>query len=435
MKLRRKFFTFAFLIHAVLILLSLLLVTQNKFLFVAAELLILISLAVTIHLYKSFLTPLDILSAGVDSIKDRDFSTTFVKTGQQELDRLIDVYNRMIEQLRAERIKRQEQHYFLEQLIKATPIAVIILDLADNITSMNPAAEQMLQVSEAETVGCPVSQLTKMPGAALAGIQAGETQIVQAGGIKTYKCCKSHFIDRGFPRHFILIEELTREILTAQKKAYGKVIRMMSHEINNSLGAINSILQSVLTYAPQLTPDDRQDFQHAIKVAADRNNGLDKFMANFADVVRMPPPTKELYDIHLLLHAVHLLMSAECEKRHIAWVWELAPTPLMADIDVRQFEQVLVNIIKNAVEAVETEGTIILCTQVLPSRMLKIIDNGPGIPEEHRAQLFTPFYSTKKTGQGIGLTLTREILINHGFTFNLETTVDGTTEFRIEFDG
>ena len=102
MKLPRKFFTFAFLIHAALVLLSLLLLSQNKYLFLAAELLILVSLGVTIHLYKSFLKPLNILSAGVDSIKDRDFSTTFVTTGQDELDKLIDVYNRMIEQLRSE---------------------------------------------------------------------------------------------------------------------------------------------------------------------------------------------------------------------------------------------------------------------------------------------------------------------------------------------
>lgn len=434
MKLRRKFFTFAFLIHAVLVLLSLLLLSQSKYLFVAAELLILVSLAVTIHLYKSFLKPLDILSAGVESIKDQDFSMTFVETGQVELDRLIDVYNRMIEQLRNERIRQREQHFFLERLVEATPIAVIILDLDEKVMMLNPAARDLLGVEADEVLGRSLTQFTEMPGAALGGMKAGETRIVNVSGMKTYKCRASHFLDRGFHRQFILIEEFTREILTAQKRAYEKVIRMMSHEINNSVGAVNSILHSALNYAPQLTAEDRQDFGHVVRVAIDRNNGLNKFMANFADVIRIPPPAKEHYDLHDVLRAVHLLMSTEGEKRNIAWVWDLSPSPFMVHIDVRQIEQVLVNIIKNAVEAIDSRGTITVRTTSAKPRMLRIIDDGPGFPPEKQSQLFTPFFSTKKNGQGIGLTLIREILVNHGFDFNLSATGAGRTEFWIKFD-
>ena len=134
MKLRRKFIVFALLIHAVLVILSLFLLNQNKYLFVGAELLILTSVAVTFRLYNAFLKPLNVLSAGIESIKDRDFSTTFIPTGQEELDRLIGVYNRMIEQLRNERTRQREQHYFLERLIAATPLGIIILDLDENIS-------------------------------------------------------------------------------------------------------------------------------------------------------------------------------------------------------------------------------------------------------------------------------------------------------------
>ena len=251
--------------------------------------------------------------------------------------------------------------------------------------------------------------------------------------MRIYKCRKSHFTDRGFYRNFILIEELTPEILATQKKAYDKVIRMMSHEINNSVGAVNSILQSAKHYADQLTPEDRQDYDHAIQVAIDRNAGLNKFMANLADVVRTPPPARKPHDIHQIIQSVEVLMSGMLHDRDIRWVTELADGPLLVSIDAGQMEQVLVNVVKNAAESIGTDGTITVRTSAAEPRSLRVIDTGRGIDPDEKSYLFTPFYSTKKDGQGIGLTLTREILVNHGFRFNLETTSPGHTEFWIEF--
>jgi len=231
-----------------------------------------------------------------------------------------------------------------------------------------------------------------------------------------------------------LIEQLTREILATQKQAYAKVIRMMSHEINNSVGAVNSILQSLLKVMEQLTTEDRQDFEDAIRVAINRNTGLNRFMGNFADVVRIPPPAREPHDMHQLLHAVQTLMGAECEKRNINWAWELGPMPLQAKIDYLQIEQVLVNIIKNAIEAIGNDGTITVQTATTDPKVLRIVDTGKGIPPEVRPRLFTPFFSTKRDGQGIGLTFIREVLVSHGFDFGLEPTDDGRTVFWIRFD-
>jgi len=432
MRLRNKFIIFAVLIHAILIVMSLLLLEQSKYLFMAAEFLILLSLAVTIHLYRAFLKPLNLLAAGVESIKDQDFSTTFIMTGHHELDRLIEVYNRMIGQLREERVKQQQQHFFLERLINATPIGVIILDLEGCIAMLNPAAQTLLGAAPGEAVGQSLQRFSGISGRELHEMIDSETRIITVNGIRTYKCRKSHFHDRGFYRQFIVIEELTQEIISSQKRAYEKVIRMMSHEINNSVGAVNSIMDSALHYRAQLAPDDRKDFEDAIRVAIERNRGLNKFMANFADVVRIPPPVKTAYDLHKLLQSVYVLLSAECRKRDIEWIWELSASPMTVKIDVQQMEQVLVNIVKNAVEAIGNKGSITIRTTDRPP-MLTICDTGKGISAEQRSQLFTPFYSTKKDGQGVGLTLIREIMVNHGFGFNLETVEPGRTEFRINF--
>jgi len=435
MTLRRKFITFAALIHLILAVLALFLLYENKLLFVIVELLVVISVPVTVRLYKSFLKPLDLLAAGIESIKDRDFSTTFVPTGHDELDQLVDIYNRMIGQLREERIKQQEQHYFLQRLVDATPIGVVILDLDEKIAMLNPAARDMLGGESGSLVGRSLESLQHPPANEFVALKPGETRTIDVSGMRIYKCRKSHFTDRGFYRHFILIEELTPEILATQKKAYDKVIRMMSHEINNSVGAVNSILQSSKHYAGQLTRDDRGDFENAIQVAIDRNAGLNRFMSNLADVVRTPPPAREENDLHRIIQSVAVLMSGMLQARNIQWVEQLSEGPLLVSIDAQQIEQVLVNVVKNAAESIGKDGTITIRTSSADPPSLRIIDTGRGIDPRTKSQLFTPFYSTKKDGQGIGLTVIREILVNHGFRFNLESTGPGHTEFWIEFVG
>jgi nitrogen fixation/metabolism regulation signal transduction histidine kinase len=433
-KLGHRFIFFVVMVHALFVALSLLLLDEHKYLFIVAEILIFTSIGISIHLYRAFLKPLKLVSAAIESIKDQDFSTKFVGKGEDEMGRLINIYNRMIDQLRSERIKQREQHYFLQRLIAATPLGVIILDLDGNIDMINPAGKLMLGENDRQLVGRSIKSFKEQPGIELGTLEPGETKIINLNGIRTFKCHKSHFLDRGFHRHFIMIEELTKEILATQRNAYHKVIRMMSHEINNTVGAINSILDSSMNYSNQLTSDDRQDFENAMHVAVDRNTGLNRFMSNFAEVVRVPPPSKEPYDLHELLRSVHVLMSADCRKRDINWSWKLSSSPLIVSMDVQQMEQVLVNIVKNAIEAIDQGGSITVCTSSSEPKGLRIIDDGKGIAPDERPQLFTPFYSTKRDGQGIGLTLIREILINHNFTFNLETADDEGTEFWIEFN-
>lgn len=432
MRLRTRYILFAGVIHGVMIILSLVLLDINKWFFLGAELLIVVSIAVTIHLFRGFLKPLDLLSAGADSIKDRDFSSTFLKTGQAELDRLIDVYNQMIEQLRSERIKQREQHYFLERLIEATPTGVVILDLDERVSMLNQAARSILLVPSDKVLGCALESVVSGVWSQLSTLQASESIVLRANGIQTYRCRKSHFLDRGFHRHFILIEELTSEIAASQKHAYEKVIRMMSHETNNSIGAVNSILQSSLEFRHN-SPADGTEFDEAIRIAIDRNRSLIRFMANLAEVVRIPAPVKESYDLHELLRSAEVLMSCECQKRRIQWINDLAPGLFKVEIDVHQMGQVLMNIAKNAAEAIGQDGVITVRTTNDPRRVW-IIDSGNGINPEDIPHLFTPFYSTKRDGQGVGLTLVREVLLNHGFGFSLERTADSQTAFQIDLD-
>ena len=433
MRLRSKFIIFIALIHFIIILLSLNLINEHKYLFLAVELLILVSLGISFHLYKAFIRPLNLISTGIETIKDRDFNTKFVKVGQIEMDQLIGVYNRMIDQLRDERVKQQEQHYFLDLLIKASPSGIIILNFENKIDSLNQAAINLLDLNDNQVIGKSLDNLEGSLAAELSQLNPDESRVFNISGLRSYKCQKAHFLDHGFRHHFILIEELTEEIIRAEKKAYEKVIRMMSHETNNSTGAINSILDSFLHYKDQIGETDRLDFVNALQVAIERNIRLNRFMSNFTDVVRIPLPVKKTCNLHKLLQSTQILMSPECGKRNIEWRWELSDFPLVIQLDIQQMEQVLMNVYKNAIEAIGENGKITVITSQYPYKRLIIRDTGKGIPDDIKSQLFTPFFSTKKDGQGVGLTLIREILINHGCRFSLESTEPDLTEFRIDF--
>ncbi len=234
----------------------------------------------------------------------------------------------------------------------------------------------------------------------------------------------------------MILEELTEELRLSEKNAYEKIIRMMSHEVNNSVGAIGSLLEACQFYAEQVKADDREDFRNALVVARERADRLNGFMRGFAEVVRLPAPELRPTEIERLLQDLGSLFGPELRKRDICLKWEGEEHLDPIAMDKNQMERVLVNLLKNSIEAIGEHGTITIVTGKRGSAPFVCIeDTGCGIPTEVRNQLFTPFFSTKSDGQGIGLTLTREILAQHRFHFSLESRPGGPTRFSIYFPG
>lgn len=401
--------------------------------FLLAEAAIIISLILAWQLYRSFIRPLQFMYSGTDAIVDKDFNIKFVKTGSKEMDRLIEVYNQMIDNIREERIQVEEQHFFLMKLINASPNGIIILDFDDKIADINPRAEQILELDE-HYLNEPLTKFDHPVLKQISALKIGDSKVISAEGNDKYKCQVSQFIHRGFKRKFILIQELSKEILEAEKRAYGKIIRMMAHEVNNSIGAINSILQSQIEFTKAEDPDGAE----ALQIAYDRNDRMNLFMRNFAKVVRLPKPKFEKTELNIIVANVGKLMYNQAAEKGIKVHSQFSEKSIFVQTDQKQLEQVLVNILKNAVESIESielkkdAGRIEILTTSEPKTII-IRDNGAGIEPEIADKLFTPFFSTKPEGQGVGLMLIREILTNHEAQFSLKTLEDGWTEFRIVF--
>lgn len=427
MKLKTKYLLFVSGLHLLFLVLSYLTLKDKALLFILSEVLILLSALLAIWLYRQLIEPIEQIKAGINAIQDKDFNVRLLTTGKNEVDELIRVYNRMMDALREERTKQEAQHFFLEKLIATSPTGIVILDFNEELKQMNPKAASIMEGNEPQFM------------AFIESLKVGESRVWRMGNSRSYKIQKSHFMDRGFSRLFVMIEELTAEITEAEKNTYSKVIRMMAHEVNNTIGPVNSIINLALGNERLWLEPKVEPVKNALTVAVERNQNLNVFMRNFADLVKLTPAKKHLLDFRRVVENVASFLQPMADQHQVIFNFQLGAEPFFIHADAQQMEQVLLNVTKNAIEAVESTGMVTFRLDQ-SGNCLSITDNGKGIPKELNVQLFSPFFSTKKDGQGIGLTLVKEILLYHGFDFSLkseETGQDGKareTNFMIFFD-
>ena len=296
MSLRSKLILYLIGIHLVFAGLAGYLLREEKPWLLGIEAFFILSFAIGLRLIQHFWVPLDLIRTGAELIGERDFTSKFVEVGQPEMDQLVRVYNRMIDQLREERTRLQEQHYFMDKILTASPSGIITLDFDDKVSLVNPSASRLLGLAESAVLGRPLDELGTAFARSLHDLAVGESQVLPLQG-QQVRCHKAQFLDRGFPRSFILMEELTEELRLSEKAAYEKVIRLFAHEVNNSTGAVNSLLHSCLNYKGQLREADRGDFENALQVAIDRIDHLSAFMHSFAEVVKLPAPHLQPVDL------------------------------------------------------------------------------------------------------------------------------------------
>lgn len=405
---------------------------KNTELFFIIEGLTLFCSFIFIVLYRKLIKPYQLLTNSMELIKEQDFSTRLRPIPNSEANKLIEIFNKMMDQLRNERLSVREKNHFLDLLIQASPQGVVMLDFDCRITNINLSGLRLLEIKQLESVlGKKLDELPSEVCKQIAGLEPGEEAIFRVGGIVQYRCTASSFLDRGASHPFVLIEELTHELLATEKKSYESVIRMMAHEVNNSVGAIGSTLSVVADIAEQGDDEEWKEVLPAVVASTDRCAGLSRFVSNLAEVVKIPEPNLSRIDICQVAEGVVRITYPECKRRNIRIELSSDKQPFWANIDAIQFEQVLLNIVKNAYEAIHRNGEIIVA--LFPeSQTVEIRNNGSILTDEVKQKLFSPFFSTKSYGQGIGLMFVREVLMNHRCRFGFYTE-SGWTVFRLSF--
>ena len=427
MKLIHFFIIFAVLIGASLGVTIIATKGEPSVLLYVAEGLCGVALLFLLYFYRKVMRPIKSISNGMELLMDQDLTTRLTTVGQKETDRIVRVFNRMLDKLKDEHLRLSEQNNFLDLLINASPMGVVMLDLSGNITSANNAALDFLDIKSAETIkGKKIGELDSPLAKEIGKMEHETTQTFRLGSSAIYRCSHLSFLDRGFHHPFILIESLTQEVLEAEKKAYGKVIRMMAHEVNNNVAGITSILESMDGLPEELA-----------QVCSDRCFAMSRFITRFADVVKIPDPLLADIPINDIVDNCHVFLETLCVKHGARLCLNLCEKNPSVKADSILLEQVLVNLVKNSAESIgmrpenSPQGLVEISTH--DDGSLIVADNGIGISEEVAHNLFTPFYSSKPNGQGIGMMIAREILSKHQCAFSLRTDNDGLTRFRITF--
>ncbi len=427
---RGWFLLYLFVIHAVLATAGVFLLRDRPLWLFVSEAVFLLFLLLGFRLVRGLFVPIELIRTGTTLLEEGEFTTRFRHVGQPELDELIEVYNRMAERLKDERLRVREQNEFLDRLIEASPGGVVVCDFEGRVAALNPAAGRILGADLSTLVGRSLVDDERL--APLAALAHGGSRLLSHPSGRLIRATRGEFRDRGFVRRFFLLEELTEELRRSEKEAYGKLVRMISHEVNNSVGPVSSLVESIALYGRDLPAQDRQRFEAGLEVATSRLDHLRSFVDGFAAVVKLPPPTPAPCDLDAVLRDVVTLLSPILEQRRIECRWQMEVPLGRQALDKNQIEQVLLNVLKNGYEAIGEEGVIELRSAGDGQGLtLAIEDSGPGLSAEAQSNLFRPFYTSKANGRGIGLTLVNEILTRHSIPFALRNGPGGGALFEL----
>ncbi|MEO7497130.1 MAG: ATP-binding protein, partial [Massilia sp.] len=418
MSLRQRLLAYLIGLHLVFFAFSVALFAETPWLFMAVESMLLVSLGGGVHLINRALEPLGYTRQLQELLQDQDYAARLHNTHGAELGELVAQFNEMLGTLYQKRLEIGEQQGFLDRLLEATPSAVVVFDFDGRVSLLNASAQALLALGDAK--GKPLSN---WPSDSLAGqldtLPLGQSRMLRHVDGRRFRGQRGHFFDRGFARHFLLIDELTEELESSEKATYEKLIRVLAHEVNNTVAATGSVLDSLLFYSAQLNEGDRADFGTAIVAVKRRNTSLGEFIERFTRVVKMPTPELRPVALAPMVDDILWLYREQCRSRGIEIGWDGCEEVPARAMDAQLMEQALLNIVKNAMEAVEESGVaggrirLSLAREEMGVR-LSVSDSGNLLGGVPAGQLFTPFFSTKKGGQGIGLMFVREVLTRHG---------------------
>lgn len=389
-------------------------------------------LLVIIWLARVIVMPLSRIIHGMDLLRAQDFASRLRPVGQRDADRLSATFNMMMDALHRERSRVLEQDHYLGLLVEASPMGLVNFDYDGRITDLNPAARRLLGLpARCKILGLGIADIPSPLAPGLAALRDGESATMRVDAT-IIGATLSHFIDRGARRPFLMLVRLDEEMRTAERRGYTTAIRTMAHEVNNTIGAVGSALQTIKSIVDGGTLDagDRADADDLIQASSERLQSAGKFIGSFADLARLPKPVFATLDMGLLAERLEPLLRSAAGSAALAV--KARAGAFIIQGDASQMEQVLVNLVKNASESIASSGRTDGHIDVrVDAGGLRVTDNGAGISPEHaRAALADPFFTTKPGGQGIGLTLTADIVRAHRLRCSLATDpATGLTTF------
>ena len=373
----------------------------------------------TVALREQVVRPLGTLANMLAALREGDFSIRArVTDGSDALSLAYLEVNALEEILRNQRLGAVEATETLRKVLEEIDVAVFAFDPEETLRIVNRTAEQLLGQPADRLIGKTATELRLAE--TLTGIAPRTLEVSFPGGTGRWELRRSVVRQEGYPLRLIALSDLSRALREEERQAWKRIIRVLSHEINNSLAPIKSIsgsLQSMLGRS-ELPEELSEDVERGLDVISSRAESLGRFMASYAKLARLPKPELTEVDVAPLVQGV-----AHLETRLDVDVVPGGDVTINADPD--QLEQALINLVGNAVDAtIEADGRNVTLRWLTRGGRLHLLveDEGPGLADT--GNLFVPFYTTKQGGSGIGLVLSRQIAEGHGGTLELENRAE-----------
>jgi two-component system, NtrC family, nitrogen regulation sensor histidine kinase NtrY len=356
--------------------------------------------------------PLQTLANLLGAVREGDFSLRARLPEQADaLGQVMHEVNAIAATLREQRLGAVEATALLHRVMEEVDVSVFAFDDHGRLRLVNRAGERLLGENADHLLGRAAGALGLQE--LLEGVEVRTTAKTFPGGPGRWEVRRSLFREQGLPHKLLVITDLSRTLREEERQAWKRLIRVLGHELNNSLAPIRS-MASTLAFLLEKQPEDwKEDMMSGLEIIGNRSEALIRFMAAYARLAKLPPPRLVPFDLAVLIRR-----TAALETRLPVFVERGPEVTVEGDAD--QIEQLLINLIRNAVDAtLLTGGGVGVGWRVAGAFVeVKIEDEGPGL--SNTDNLFVPFYTTKPEGSGIGLVLSRQIAEAHGGTLTLE---------------
>jgi nitrogen fixation/metabolism regulation signal transduction histidine kinase len=368
-----------------------------------------------------------------DAIRNDDSTLNFPENaGNKSLNELNASLNKVNELIKNIKFELQEQEQYFRTILEHVSIGILSFNEKGNIFLANSAAKNLLNHEHLTHIN-QISRIDKKLFKALKELQPGDRKLVNFNsrhGIIQLSLKSTLFKTTQEQFQLVAIQDIKNEMDIKELESWIKLILVLTHEIMNTIAPITSLSQTILGYYKNLNgkiPDEKTigNTVKGLEIINERGKGLISFVENYRQLTRLPQPDKKKIALKPFFESTVTLLKVDPKNNNTQIEWECTPPDLEIVADEKQIAQVLINLIKNSVEALKNneKGKISVKAEINKNGkpQIAVTDNGAGIPSDLIDKIFVPFFSTKENGSGIGLSLSRQIMQMHGGTLKVET--------------
>ncbi|HHU25066.1 MAG TPA: GHKL domain-containing protein [Bacteroidales bacterium] len=388
------------------------------------------------------------LSYFLDAVENEDSTLFFSEdVGHEPTKKMHESLNRLNRLIQEVKLSSREQERYYGILLEQVSTGIVVVNNKGNILLANRAAKELLNypfLTHVEQLRRVDSNLHRVFSRLAQESRHQIVKEVYESGMMRLSLQATSFVNQGTALRVISIHDIRHELDAKELESWQKLIRVLTHEIMNSITPITSLSETLLKYyipggyTAGGTVDEKTiaNTVKGLKVINERGVGLIRFVESYRKLTRLSKPVLKPVALKGLIEHLLVLLENEPDFHRIHFLVEIDPVDASIDVDEAQMSQVFINLIKNAMQAVEGVDSpkIVISANYTESGLFEvnIVDNGPGISPEVMEQIFVPFFTTKESGSGIGLSLSRQIMKNHGGSIEA-TSSPGHTRFVLKF--